>query len=131
MTAKLVKDVMHRGVITCLRDKPLKEVARLMVHNDIREVVVVDESLEVFGVISDCLLVKAFGRDLDKTDAEDILLPYTIDITPGATLAEAIELMRKKKIRSLVVVEGEGYRHPKWPVAILSCTDIIEEMAKP
>ena len=130
MTARLVKDVMHRGVITCLRDKPVVAVAKLMIRNDMREVVVVDENLEVCGVISDRLLVEAFDGDLDTTVAEDVLLHSTVGISPEATLTDAIELMQKKNVRSLVVVEGERYRHPEWPVAVLSCTDIVRAMAE-
>ena len=122
---------MHRGVITCFPDKSLKEVARVMIQNDIREVVVIDhDTLEVRGVISDCLLVQAYGTDLDETVAEDILLPYTVTISPESTLTEAIRLMQQKKIRNAVVVEGEGHRVPRWPAGIVSCSDIIMEMAE-
>ncbi len=124
---KLVRDVMHRGVITCFPDTPLKEVARIMIQSDIREVVVIGDKAEVCGVISDCLLVqKAYGKDLDKMVAEDILLPYTVTISPEATLTEAIKLMREKKIRNLIIVAGEWLRRP---VGIISCTDIVREMA--
>jgi len=98
-----------------------------MVQNDIREVVVLGDKAQVSGVISDYLLVrKAYGRDLDKMVAEDILLPYIVTISPEAPLTEAIQLMQAKKIRNLIIVTDEWERRP---VGIISCTDIIMEMA--
>jgi len=127
MEEKLVRDVMRRGVITCYTCTPLREVARIMVQNDIREVVVLGDKAQVNGVISDYLLVrKAYGRDLDKMVAEDILLPYIVTISPEAPLTEAIQLMQAKKIRNLIIVTDEWERRP---VGIISCTDIIMEMA--
>jgi len=131
MTQKLVRDVMHKGVITCPPRRPLKDVARIMIKNDIREVVVRDHgTFEICGVISDWLLIQAHGTDLNKIVAEDILLPYTVTISPQATLTEAIELMRKKRIRSLIVVDGGGDGVSVQPIGIVSCYDIIKEMAE-
>jgi CBS domain-containing protein len=56
-----------------------------------------------------------------------MLLPYTVTISPEASLTEAIKLMQKKRIRNLVIVSDEWERRP---VGILSCTDIIMDMAE-
>jgi CBS domain-containing protein len=128
MAEKLVRDLMHRGVVTCYNGTPLREVARIMIQNNIREVVVIGDRAQVSGVISDHLLVrKAYDGDLDKMVAEDILLPYTVTISPDAPLTEAIKLMQKKSIRNVVIVTDEWERRP---VGILSCTDIVREMAE-
>ena len=130
MTDKLVMDVMHQGVITCLPDTPLKEVARIiMVHNNIREVVVVDATAKICGVISDRLLVQSCEAHFDKKVAEDILLPCPATVSSGSTVREAIALMQRKKIRYLIVVLSEGSRDPRWPLGTVSYTDIIQEMA--
>ena len=130
MADKLVMDVMHRGVITCLPDTPLKEVARIiMVHDDIRQVVVVDETAKVCGVISDRLLVQSCGADFGEKVAEDILLPCPATVSSGATLREAIALMQRKEIRNLIVVLSEGSRDPRWPLGTVSYADITQEIA--
>jgi CBS domain-containing protein len=129
MMDRLVIDIMHLGAITCLPDTSLKEVARIMTQYDIREVVVVDETARICGVISDRLLAQSYGADLDRRMAEDILLPHPVTVSSDATLREAIALMQKNKIRNLVVVPGKGSSHPRWPVGIVSYTDIIQEMA--
>ena len=72
--------------------------------------------------------MRAFGRDLDKTTAQDILLPHTFTITPNSTLREAIALMDRRKIEHLVVTsEREG---SKAVVGLLHIEDIIAKMAK-
>ena len=130
MTDILVMDVMHRGVITCLPDTPLKEVARIMmVHDDIRQVVVVDETAKVCGVISDRLLVQSCGVDFDTKVAEDVLLPCPATVSSGATLREAIALIHENEGRNLLVVLSEGSRRPRWPLGTVSYADIIKEMA--
>ncbi|KPL22361.1 MAG: hypothetical protein AMJ93_07370 [Anaerolineae bacterium SM23_84] len=128
MTDILVKDVMRRDVTTIFADKQLKEVARIMAQNHVEEVVVVNKKAEVLGVIPDCVLIQAYGTDLYTSVAKDILVPHTGTVSGEVTLTEAIQLMGEKKIRSLVAVASDKARVPRWPVGILSCTDIVRAM---
>ena len=99
-----VMRMMKRGAITCSQEASVREVAQIMAMNRIRYCVVVNESHEVLGIISARSILRAFGKDLDFTKAKDILLPYTITITPSSPLSEAIDLMVKKRIEHLIVV---------------------------
>jgi len=96
--------LMKRGAITCSEEASVREVAQIMVVNRIGYCVVVNEKHEVVGIISPRSILKAFGMDLDSTKAKEILLPYTITITPRSPLSEAIKLMNKKRIDHLIVV---------------------------
>ena len=125
---RLVIDVMHVGTITCLPDTSLREVARTMVRHKIREVVVVDETPRICGVISDWLLAQSYGADLDRRVAEDILLPHPVTVSSDATVREAIALMQRNKIRNLVVVQDEGSSHPRSPIGVVSYADVIQEL---
>ena len=119
---------MRRGALTCSEDTTIREVAQIMVVNRARYCVVVNDLHEVSGIISARSILKAFGTDLDKTRARDILLPYTVTITPGSPLAEAIEVMAGKKIEHLVVVsERPG---SKAVLGVLSAADIVAHMAR-
>jgi len=119
--------LMRRGAITCAEQTSIREVAQIMVVNRIRYCVVVNQSHEVVGIISARSILKAFGKDLDQTKAKDILLPYTISITPSTPLKEAIELMSKRKIEHLVVVsERLG---SKAVLGILHASDIVVHLA--
>jgi len=119
---------MRRGAITCTENTSIREVAQIMVVNRTRYCVVVNDRNEVTGIISARSILKAFGKDLDKTKARDILLPYTITITPMSSLNAAIELMAKRKIEHLVVVSDRpGSRAV---LGILSAADLVRHMAR-
>ncbi len=118
---------MRRGALTCAEDTSIREVAQIMVVNRSRYCVVVNGQHEVQGIISARSILKAFGKDLDKTKARDILLPYTITITPSSSLQEAIELMARRRIEHLVVVSDRP--GSKAVFGVLSAADIVRQMA--
>jgi len=120
-----VRDFMHRGVITCHLQTPIIEVAQIMDTNRIRAVVVTDDEGQVAGIVSLISILKAWGKDLTKITAEDILQPYTITISPESPIEEAIRLLQKKRIEHLVIVSPEGRR----PVGVLTTFDVVQNMA--
>ena len=121
----LVRDLMHRGVITCHPQNSVKEVAKIMDANWVRSVVVTGDDGEVWGIVSLISILKAWGKDTDKLTAEDILQPYTITISPDSPVEDAIKLLQKKKIEHLVIVSPATRR----PVGILTTFDIVQHMA--
>jgi len=125
---KLVRELMRRGALTCTLDTSIKEVAQIMVVNRTRYVVVTDEHNAIAGIISARSILKAWGRDLDKTKAKDILLPHTVTTTPDTPLADAIKEMKRRRIQHLVIVSA---RPPhKQAVGILSASDLVVHMAR-
>lgn len=126
--AEFVKDLMRHGAITCTVDTPVKEIAQIMVVNRIRCVVITDEHGAVVGIISGRSILKAWGKDLDKTTAKDILLPYTVTTTPDTPLAEAVKIMQKRRIQHLVIV-SEKPPHQR-VVGILAAVDLVKYMGR-
>ncbi len=126
--AKLARELMRRGALTCAMDTSIKEVAQIMVVNRTRYVVVTDERNAVAGIISARSILKAWGKDLEKTKAKDVLLPYTVTITPDTPLVDAIKEMQKRRIQHLVIV-SERPPH-KQAVGILSASDLVVHMAR-
>ena len=120
--------LMKRGAITCSEEASVREVAQIMVVNRIRYCVVVNQKHEVLGIISARSILRAFGRDLDTTKAKDILLPYTITITPSSPLSAATELMTKKRIEHLIVVSDRP--DSKVVYGLLHGEDLVRAMAK-
>lgn len=119
---------MRRGAITADEDTSVREVAQIMVLNRIRYCIIVNKKHEVRGIISARSILKAFGKDLSTLPAKDILLPYTVIITPSSPLRDAIALMKSKKIEHLVVVSDKP--GSKAVLGILHARDIVAEMAK-
>ena len=122
-----VMHLMRRGAITCTEETSIREVAQIMVVNRIRYCVVVNSAHEVVGIISARSILKAFGKDLDKTKAKDILLPYTITIYPSSPLKQAIDIMHKKRIEHIIVVSDKP--GSKAVLGILHASDIVSKMA--
>jgi CBS domain-containing protein len=118
---------MRRGAVTCTEDKTIREVAQIMVVNRLRYCIVVSGRNDVRGIISARSILKAFGRNLDRTTAQDILLPYTITVTPATPLTQAIQLMHDKRIEHLIIVSDKP--GSKAVLGILSAADIVHGMA--
>jgi len=123
----MVCDLMHRGVLYCYPDDSAKVVAEMMAANRLRSVAVVDESGEVWGSVSMLDLLKIYGKDLEGTTAEKIMRPYRIEVDPQWPVEKAIDLMKKRKIDHLLIIDPHA--GPKRPVGILTSFDIVLYMS--
>lgn len=128
MKDKLVRDVMHREVISCRVDTPLREVARLLNSERINALVVVDEGGDLSGVVSQTDLVKAFDQQWESMVAEDVMTPDVVTIVADIPVRAAVELMVDNQIHRVVITQG-GLA-PRRPVGVLSMTDVVQEMAR-
>ena len=122
-----VCDLMHKGVIFCYPDDTAKDVAKMMKENQIRSVVVIDETGEVWGLVSIMELISLYDKNLEEIRAEDIMRPYKIEINPQWPIEKAIEIMQKRKIEHLIIIDP--YAGPKRPVGILTSFDIVQYMS--
>jgi len=122
-----VMQLMRKGAVTCPEDATVREVAQIMLVNDIRYCVVVNARHEVIGIISSRSILKAYGLDLDRINARDILLPHTETVGPSRELREAVDIMNRKKIEHLIVVpDRPGSRAV---LGLLCARDIVDHMA--
>jgi CBS domain-containing protein len=128
MKDKLVRDVMHREVISCRVDTPLREVARLLDSEGINALVVVDEGGDLSGVVSQTDLVKAFDQQWESMIAEDVMTPDVVTIVADIPVQTAVELMVDNQVHRVVITQG-GLA-PRRPVGVLSMTDVVREMAR-
>ena len=123
-----VRRLMRSGAITCEASASIRDVAQIMVVNSSHYCVVTNQSHEVLGIISARSILRAFDRELDRTTAQDILLPHTFTITPNSTLKEAIRMMDGRKIEHLIVTSDRA--GSKAVVGLLHIEDIIAKMAQ-
>jgi arabinose-5-phosphate isomerase len=86
-------------------------------------VLIVDATERLIGIFTDSDLAKLFERGKE----EMLDLPITrsmtanpLQIAVGASVAEAIELLKSRKISELPVVDRGG-----WPVGLIDVTDLI------
>jgi CBS domain-containing protein len=123
---KYVRDIMHRGVITCKPDTLLKEVVRILADTGVHALIVAQSGTEVEGVISHMDIIRLFGQNLLEHKAKDIMTPLIYDVSPDATVQEAIELLLKHRVHRLLVTESGA--KGKVAVGVISTTDVIREM---
>jgi CBS domain-containing protein len=127
MAEKLVRDVMHRGVITCWADEHVVDVAHRLREYAINAIFVLDESGRAEGVISQVDLARAYvrGHWKDRT-AEEIMTPNVVTVTGDLVLSAAVQIMLDKGLRRLLIVQGG--RTPNRPVGVLSMSDVVAVM---
>lgn len=121
---------MHRGVLTCDREAPLSEVARVMAQHSVHCIVIESGSGDggpLWGVVSDLDLVAASTvRDLDDQTAGGSAASPIVMVTPAETLERAAQLMTEHGTSHLLVVDGTALR----PVGVLSTLDIASALAQ-
>lgn len=126
MTEKLVRHIMHSGVIGCKPDTPLSEVVRILSDTDIHALVVTGDDGEVVGIISHMDIIPLYQQDLASFTAAQVMTASVISVSPEAAVLEAVKVMVGKRIHRLVVTEPE--EGLLLPVGVLSTTDIVREM---
>ena len=92
-----------------------------MEKSHIGDVIVLDESSEVCGIVTDrdiALRVVAQGRDPAGTKLGEVCSRDLESLTPDDTVGDAVRLMTEKAIRRLPVTEGGK------PVGIVSLGDL-------
>ncbi len=127
MGHKLVRDVMHRGVITCWADERAGDIARRLREYAINAIFVLDESGRAEGIISQTDLARAYVQgDWVYRTADEIMTPDVVTISGDIPLNVAVQIMLDKRIHRLLIVQGG--RTPNRPVGVLSLSDVVREM---
>ena len=104
---RTVREVMSTPVESVKRQTPLREAAKKMQRKDIGDVLVLNETGEVQGIVTDrdlAIRSVAEGRNA-STPVEEIMSPIAATLGPTATVSAALELMRRHDVRRLPVVE--------------------------
>jgi CBS domain-containing protein len=89
-------------------DSPAVEAARIMKHEDVGIVPIV-EGDRLVGTVTDrdiALRVVAEGKDPQSTSVREIASTDLITVDPQQDLDEALRLMASHQVRRLPVVEG-------------------------
>lgn len=132
-----VKDVMTRRVVSAKKTATYKELAQRMRQYRVSAFPVVDESMQVVGVVSesDLLLKEAFvedpgiitgilrHKDVEKAEAVtafELMSSPAVTVSPDDSVEHAARLMYSRKVKRLPVVDKAGTL-----VGIVSRTDVL------
>lgn len=147
-----VRDIMTQEVLTVTAETSVNDVAKLLGRHDISGVPVIDERRRVIGVITELDLIVRntrlemphfievldWGRiPLERpghlrerlkhmlgTEARDVMTEKVITIGPDAEVEVLAELMVKRRVNPVPVVDEQGCL-----VGIVSRADLVDMMA--
>ncbi|MBI2897286.1 MAG: CBS domain-containing protein [Deltaproteobacteria bacterium] len=115
-------EIMTVGVRTVLRPTSVREIAEIMRDENCGIVPVVDEDKKLVGVVTERDIVlrgHAEGKDVRELKADDVMTADCDCVTADEEITEVIELMGKKQVRRIPVVD----RHDRL-LGIISMSDI-------
>lgn len=120
-----VGDLMTRNFIWVTPDLDLKKCAKTMIKKRVGSLVIKEKnSDELKGILTEkdivWAVVKKSKKDLSKILAKDIMKRKVVTIKPSADIVEALNKMKKKKIRRLPVTEN------KKVIGMLTTKDIFK-----
>ncbi len=133
--ARPVSDLMSREVVTIDANESLSIADDIMQLGRIRHMPVVDGEGDLIGILSQRDLFRGalamtlgFGkhaqnRMLDSLRAKEVMKSEVETIEPNASIADAAEIMLRRKIGCLVVVEAQEI------VGILTESDFVRYVA--
>ena len=104
-----LREVMTPDPVTVAATASLQHAAELMRDRDIGDVLVVDESGALFGIVTDRDIVVAGiaeGLDPASTSVDKVCTQDPISLGPDDAVAQAVKLMSDRAIRRLPVVDN-------------------------
>jgi CBS domain-containing protein len=126
-----VADAMTAGVISCTPETSLRAIARLMTDRHVHAVYVLDygseddETVELWGIVSDLDLVAAARGDLDHRTACESAVTPLVTVRSDDSLDRAAQLMAEYGSSHLAVIDAATGR----PAGVLSSLDIARVVA--
>lgn len=128
VSRQTVGHLMSTDLFTVRPDDLVEMVGRVMEWRDVRHVPVEDEEGRLVGIVSHRSLLRMLadglngGREL--VAVRQIMNPDPVSVAPTTPVSEAVELMRRRRIGSLPVVEDGRL------VGIVTVYDFLESSAR-
>ena len=118
-----VEDVMTRNVITVKQETPIYEAMAIMRTNDITGMPVIDDDMNLVGVITEKDVLSLFGseKDENKTTVGSFMTRPAVSYRGDESLQSVCDFMIVNYFRRVPVVSKKGKL-----VGIISRPDIID-----
>jgi len=128
---KTVKELMHKGLITCLPGASLGQVAALLAQYHVHALIVAETADKPLGIISDFDLLAGEWLSVDnesldtmrKMTARDLMTSPIESIDSDTSMEEAAKQMVEKQIHRMLVTE-KGM-----PVGVISISNFVAGIA--
>ena len=129
---RLIRDIMHPGVITCRPDASLGQVAVMLTQHHVHALLVADRDGRPIGIISDFDLLAGEWLSADSEGLEamrtmtagELMSTPVNTIEADAPVTEAALRMIEEEIHRLLVID-DGQ-----PVGVVSISDFVADLAE-
>jgi|SRR5690554_366042 len=104
---KTIADIMTRQVESISQNENVQKAAQMMRDANVGILPVTDGN-QLLGVITDrdiCMRVVAEGREPSITYVQQVMTKDVVTCPPETEIREAIEMMTRKQIRRLMIVD--------------------------
>ncbi len=120
MASTFVKQIMKTNVVSVDENATIQEVAQEMIKSKIGCVIITKDSIP-FGIFteSDFVRIAAKGNPL-FTHLSEVMSTPLVMISPGETLWEAADIMKKKDIHKLPIQDENKI------VGIITASDLVQ-----
>ena len=133
MAVKLVRDLMHIGVITCREDTPLVEAVRTLLREQLESLIVLNKHGHAVGMLTRPDVVAAYGRSGTSVEgyapliAADVMRPDIPEIPPNIPATVAAQMMLDQGVREAYLLHHDGGFG--WPAAVFRFNDVLRHLA--
>lgn len=122
------RDIMTRAVVTCRRDTPVRQIARIMREEDTGAVPVVSADTTLDGIVTDRDIVVR-GLTSDKVDteleAQDCMSTDIYSAHPNDRVVDVLDEMGDHQVRRIPIVDNR-----KRLIGIVSMADVAVEAGR-
>jgi CBS domain-containing protein len=123
LTGVAVGDLMTRNFISIKPENDLQFAAKFMTKKRVGSLLVVEKNL-LRGILTEkdivWAVVKKGGRGLKDTKVKDLMRRKVVTIKASSDIVEALDRMKRKKVRRLPVVEN------KKAIGMITINDILK-----
>jgi predicted transcriptional regulator len=133
VTTKLVRDLMHIGVMTCQADTLLVEAVRTLLRERLESLIVLDGHGHAVGMFSRREAGAVYGRsgvDMDELmslTVADVMRSDIPEVPPDIPAPAAVQIMLDRGVREIYLMHHAGGM--SWPAAVLRFADVLNYLA--
>ena len=125
---ELVRDLMTVGVPTCKTSTPIVDIARVLIEQNVEEIVVLGSEGEGVGVVGYEELVTAYGRENVKSlTAEEVMREGVPELPADIPLTVAAQMLKDKRIRVAYMTHNSA--GIIYPAAMISYKHLVRHLA--
>lgn len=114
----VARDIMTRDIITASPELSVKELAMLLIKNQISGVPVADENGKIVGLVSEADIIAKKGKQVQA-----IMSQQVFSVAEEASVEEIAQLMTRHRIKRVPVMNDGKL------VGIVSRADIVNTIA--